>query len=686
MKKAPTESERPALRRGNQPRASLVRADIQALRAFAVTAVVLYHLWPGVLPGGYVGVDVFFVISGFLITSQLIKRRESGRIGLASFWAARARRLLPASLTVLAASALLTLGFAPAVVQGQYLRSILGSTFYVENWLLAADAVDYLGQDNAPPIAQHYWSLSVEEQFYLVWPLVLVLCALGATGVAAARRRTFFWILAITVGSLALSIYLTDTSPAYGYFSTLGRMWEFGIGAAVALMPRIVLGRVVHLMLWWGAWLALLGTLLAFGATTPFPGPWALLPTVAAALLIAIGPSAPSMALNRAESARPLQWVGDQSYGIYLWHWPLIIIAPAILGRPADLPENIVILAVTVTLAALTKRFIEDPIRFGRAKLARPRTVAASSIAAMCLVAGLALVPQALMARADAERESAVAGELTDVSECRGASALLTAECEATWQSATASEDLIPSLTSLYDDTDGAFACYQQEASSEVVPCRIGSEASDAVRIALTGDSHAAMLIPALRTEAERLGWSIDLYVGRGCVWAHDAPDDECKSRRDSVDSAITNGDYDAVIVTGWNQEAFTPEQRSSLAEMYSNTWLRAQQLGIRVVAVADNPGVPQSTIDCIARTDSFALETCAFSRPTYLEEDPIRAAAIESGAALIDLTDAYCTADDLCPAVEGGVIVYRDSHHITASFSRTLAPYLSSAIEQALK
>ena len=320
-----------------------VRADIQALRAFAVLAVVLFHLWPGRVPGGFIGVDVFFVISGYLITSQLVRRRRTrGRIGLASFWAARARRLLPASLLVLAVSVVLVVLWAPDVLRAQYLQSIIASTLYVENWSLAFNQVDYLAHDNPPPIAQHYWSLSVEEQFYLIWPFVVIIGTLGFW--QRLRRPVVGLVVAITTlgfFSFVLNVWLTASGSPYAYFATPGRFWEFALGALVAVMAGPALGTATRWLAWLLGWGALIAVLFIYGPQTAFPGFAAVIPTVATAVLIAAGPTTPEPFVARLIAARPVQWVGDLSYGIYLWHWPLIIIAPAVLGRPPALLENV---------------------------------------------------------------------------------------------------------------------------------------------------------------------------------------------------------------------------------------------------------------------------------------------------------------------------------------------------------
>jgi len=654
------------------------RADIQALRAFAVAAVVLFHVWPKAIEGGYIGVDVFFVISGYLITGQLVRLRERGNLRLGAFWAARARRLLPAALLVLLASTALTVLFAPPALVTQYLRSIVGSTLYVENWVLAADAVDYLAAENAPPIAQHYWSLSVEEQFYIVWPLLVIAATTAILTKKYGRRALVALLLAITVGSLVLSIVTTFAAPSFAYFATPVRMWEFGFGALVAVIPSIIVPALLRSLIWIAGWAALLFSAFAFDSATPFPGYAAILPVSATALLILIGP-APPFRLASMQGWKPIQWLGDNSYGIYLWHWPLVVIAPAILGADLELWQNILLVITTCVLAALGKRFVEDPLRFGRLATFRPRAILAGTLVAMLLVVAAAGLPALSIAASTQAQTERAQAEVADPASCRGANILLNPSCEGARDIPVPSADLIPGLGGLYDDTDGAFDCYTA-AETALEPCHIGSDDPEAVRIALTGDSHAAMLVPGLRDVAADAGWSIDVYVGRGCVWSAD-PDPKCAARQASLQKDLLSNGYDAIVVTAWNQLEATDQVRQQRAERFAERWRTAREQGIQVIPVLDNPGIAQSSADCVTSTSSFTFETCAFAAADFLREDPLALAADESGVTPVDLRGAYCDPDGVCPMVAGGVVVYRDLHHITASFSHSLAPYLLDEI-----
>ncbi|OAN41282.1 acyltransferase family protein [Microbacterium sp. H83] len=296
------------------------RRDIQGLRALAVTLVVVFHLLPALLPGGYVGVDVFFVISGFLITAHLLRELEAtGTVRVTEFWARRVRRLLPASLLVLAVCAVLTFTVMPGITRVQNFFEIAVASGYVLNWNLAASAVDYLNASNPESLVQHYWSLSVEEQFYLVWPLLLVVAVFlafrgrpprgeiaGRTSHGGTTRRAVLAaLLLVFVASLVFSIVETARSQPSAYFITTTRAWEFALGGLVALVPTLRLGGIVHAAVSWVALAAIVASAFLFGAGTAFPGSIALIPVGATALLILLGDSDSPVSPQRLSHVAP---------------------------------------------------------------------------------------------------------------------------------------------------------------------------------------------------------------------------------------------------------------------------------------------------------------------------------------------------------------------------------------------
>lgn len=375
------------LERPGTPRAEKTgfRPDIQALRALAVGLVVFHHLWPTVLTGGFVGVDAFFVISGYLITAQLTHEiNGTGRIRIADFYARRIRRLLPAALLVLGSIVAAVHALVPQDRWTDNARQVLASALYGQNWLLGADPVD---PTRVTGMA-HYWSLSVEEQFYLLWPLLLLLLF---------KLRAPWARLASTAGlgllSLAWCIHLTEADPAAAYFITPVRVWEFAIGAVIALAgTRIVLPPALANAVSFLGFAALVGSAVHFTGLTPYPGSAALLPTLGAALVIAAGTGRERQWHTVLTSSRPVQLLGDISYSLYLWHWPLLILAPlAVSDGVLDLPVRLGVLAAALILAYTTKRLVEDPIRTSPRLTGSTRLTflaMAVGLAAICLAAG----------------------------------------------------------------------------------------------------------------------------------------------------------------------------------------------------------------------------------------------------------------------------------------------------------
>src|SRR3954451_21103684 len=304
------------------------RPEIQALRALAVALVIAAHVWPDLVPGGFVGVDVFFVVSGYLITSLLVEEiARTGRIRLTAFWARRARRILPAALVTLLVCAVATMILVPSNHWDAFMREVAASAAYVENWQLAHTAVDYFAKDDGVSPVQHYWSLSVEEQFYLMWPLLL----LGPPAVPRRRGpQSRVVALAAAMGvltavSLSWSILHTPNDPEAAYFVTPTRAWEFGAGGVLALLPQLARSPVlVRAILSWLGLAAIVVAAFAYGSDTVFPGSAALLPVLGTLAVIRAGAPDHRLAPARLLALGPIQRTGDLSYSLYLWHWPVL--------------------------------------------------------------------------------------------------------------------------------------------------------------------------------------------------------------------------------------------------------------------------------------------------------------------------------------------------------------------------
>ncbi|WP_173923565.1 acyltransferase [Agromyces sp. Marseille-P2726] len=375
------------------PRAA-VRPEIQALRAVAIGCVVLYHFWPAALPAGFVGVDVFFVVSGFLITGLLLRDAERfGRVRLREFYVRRIRRILPAAMVVLTACGIATLLFVPRIEWRPFLQQVLSSALYVQNWHLARDSQIPGSADLESTPVQHFWSLSVEEQFYLLWPLLII----GAVWLAARFGRTRPAMAGAVLGAATLAsfvhcVLLTAQDHNLAYFSTFARAWEFGVGGLLALVPAMA-GERLRRTRALAAWVGLAAVAVAARTFTDhalFPGAIALVPVLGTAAVIWAGMPRAALSLAPVAELRPVQWFGDLSYSLYLWHWPIIMFTPYITGQPSHAPVMVLLLVLSIVVSAASKRWIEDPFRRSvpreRLRMPRARRAAVASVAAISAV------------------------------------------------------------------------------------------------------------------------------------------------------------------------------------------------------------------------------------------------------------------------------------------------------------
>jgi len=675
----PTTRKRPV-------RASHFQPHIQGLRAIAVILVVLYHFWPGRLSGGYIGVDIFFVISGYLITGQLAREIErTGRIGLPSFWAKRVRRLLPASITVLVFCTLATLFVLPLSGLVDSLKEILASTFYFENWSLALGSVNYLASHDASMV-QHYWSLSLEEQFYVFWPLLL----LAATwlGVRFFNRRRWLPMVGLVVVasiiSLIMSVLYTHTNPAEAFFVTFTRVWEFGAGAVLALLPKWrPRGAWWPNILGYGGVLLILVTAYKYNAQTAFPGYMAILPVLGAAAIIASDRAKNWWDIGSVLGGRPQRFIGDISYSVYLWHWPLIIIAPFVPGWGLEGWNRVVLFIVSFVLGWLTKKFIEDPTRnWNFLTRRKPRAsyvfmVALMAVSSVFVVSAFAI---------NNPKYQAAASELQHINAnppaCFGA--LASPDC----QNPDLNGKVIPGPGFGNADEPGHVECFVQLNESDVKACHFGSKQPDAPRVALVGDSHAYQYLNVMIQLANENGWSLTTYLKGACPWntafaggPSIAFTDSCAQWKNNFKAELEKQPtYDAIFTASL---ADTPYPNSTAAEVskgYVAAWKEAK--GAPIVTLVDNPDFAVDPNKCL-RLRSPA--DCTERRADVLKKvDPIEAAASTAGAVLLDFTDKYCD-DTKCFSVVSGANVYRDQDHLTVTWTLTLKPAIGDAIKRAL-
>lgn len=680
--------------------------EVQAMRALAVMLVVVYHVWPTRLSGGFVGVDVFFVISGFLITAHLLREYSAdGRIRVAAFWSRRIRRLLPAAFVVLAACAVAAFVLLPEVVRSDTLKQIAAASLYGLNWVLAIDAVDYLAAGDTATVVQHYWTLSVEEQFYVLWPLLLVVAAFVAARVSRGRRveHPARLVLIVSGGvvaaSLAYSIVFTWLNPAFAYFSTFTRAWEFAAGgllaasavAAPTLWQRVrasILGVRTGVLTVAGAALVV-GAAFALDGASPFPGVLAAFPVVGTMLLILGGMPEPRI-LGVPLRWRPVQFLGDISYSLYLWHWPLIMGFVLLLGRRPALIEAIAIVVASIVLAALTKVLVEDPAR--RSKLLSRRLVAAFALAAVgggAFVGTYLVDRQVTAAQAIADRQELLENA-ADTDGCFGANALLgTAECPDPFVLGPEVD-----LTAAANDLDYQNWCltwFDEDWAS----CEFGDPAATEGTLALVGDSHAASMVAAFDEYFAQKGWKVVTYTRFGCsglnqgfVGEDDLTENgrkeyACRVWSERVRSELAARDdiSDIVYLNYTSDYAKRAPQYILTVEDIVATWQQMVAAGKQVHVIKDWPRTDGDSVPVCLAPHVGETGPCSTDRSTSVPVDPQDAAAeLVPGVQRIDLTDAYCDAQR-CYAVVGGFVVYADHNHISGSYSRSLMPYLGPLV-----
>lgn len=662
-----------------------VRPDIQALRAFAVMAVILYHLWPQNIRGGYVGVDMFFVISGFLITGQLLREsRETGSIRLGQFWARRARRLLPASLLVIGASLAATVLLIPEYFWKQFFSEFVASTLYFQNWRLNWDAVDYLARDNVASPVEHFWSLSVEEQFYFVWPL-LVLLGWRALGAAPERRRKLFTALVlgvVTAASLAFCIVETSTNPSGAYFATTTRAWEFGVGSLLACLPEkwfTAPRKLRSIVVWTG--LVLLGfSVFVFTDAMPFPGYIAVVPVAGTAAVIWARSVGTSPA-GRLLGAEPLQFLGNNSYSAYLWHWPLIVITPFAVGEPLGWEWGVVLLVASFALAVVTRILVEDPIRNNkRLHQSRPAWTYAWSAAALSVIVATTGVVAANAFPTDHGKTDVVATALAKG--CLGAGPSLSEveDCD----DLAIDSLILPRSAELDADNGNAFDCWT-DRNQELESCSFGPADGSPFRVALVGDSHAAMLLPGLLPQLDSVGWRLDTFVGWGCQWTVSA-ENQCEGARGAIQSRLMDGDYDLVITTA-SRMSYAGQPYEQAVQDYVTAWTPVKNSGTRVIVIADNPLPSTEARECLILAGDVydKAQECTTQRSTAESlQDHLIDASDVAGVPLIRFDEVYCQ-EDVCPMVSHHVVIYRDNSHITATFSKTLGPAIVDKVQAIL-
>lgn len=684
------------------------RPDVEGLRAVAIVLVVLYHCKTRVT-GGYVGVDVFFVISGFLITSQLVRELVvEHRISFLAFYARRARRILPAATvctiaTVVASGLILSPLAALRVFDDAKAAALFGANFH-----FAAVGADYFNATLPPSPLQHYWSLSVEEQFYLVWPLLLVVSSLVWLSVAGRSRPRLRGVVVVltvvAVLSLLASINWTPNSPDSAYYSIVTRAWELSVGALIALsvpVTRRLSGPAAAILTWIGLGVIALAA-MTLNDDTSYPGSAAILPVAGAALIIGAGGAADRRwGAEALLGTTPFQRIGSWSYSWYLWHWPVLVLGAAVVGHSLSEGQALALAALALVLAVLSFVLVERPVRRMTLIVRRPAiglagaaTLVATSLAVAALSApSLAVVdtgaPVAAPAVGVSHRltEQQLAKDLVAGTEIRK----LPSNLNPPLRSATDAKPLIV--------TNG---CHLQYPETRSKPCVYGDRSST-TSVVLFGDSHAATWFPALDRISRQQHWRLVDFTKYACpppevaiLW-RGTPYPQCLKWRADTLRRIAALKPALVIMTGARYLSAQSRPQAGIPVRFANAWqngldatfrfFRAHTPATHLILVSDVPTLRESDPDCVsAHPDD--VRACNTKRTKAIILPKAKAAELaiakQDHVPVIDPTRWFC-APRYCPAIVGNIILYRDDAHMVPAWSNFLTPLFSDAILSAM-
>jgi peptidoglycan/LPS O-acetylase OafA/YrhL len=665
--------------------------------------VLLYHGFHAPFTGGFVGVDVFFVISGFLITDLLLQEKaRNGRISISRFYARRVKRILPAATLVVLATVFAAYYWLGFIARNQIADDAKWTAVFTANIHFGLLGTDYLGSQLPPSPLQHMWSLGVEEQFYLVWPGVLLGLVLLVRG-ERHRNALAVTLLGIIGASLAWSVTQTRTNATWAYFSPLTRAWELALGALVAVLAtvaaRVRPSWLIELLSLCGI-TGIMVSALVLNSSTHYPGSAVALPVISTALLIATGCANQRTLVGRALAVRPMQWIGARSYSLYLWHWPFLIIAAEYLRHDLSATQNTGLLLLALAATAITYRLIENPARHARVLAQRTRLTLAIGAILIIVTVGIAQWQIATPANVSRRHENTPLAGGSYATTAQVVDAVKAAE-----QVQTLPDTVAASLREP-DDGGGASGCFDRldthmpaileahQPASDIGfgECASGDPGGTKLMV-MFGDSRAWMFGAPLELIAAKTGWKLRVFGFGGCEVADleflsaetNAPNKECDAFRSAAISQIRALHPNLVITTSAGDHKLadgtvpTPAQSQ---DAWVSTFHKLAQPGTRLAMIGPIPYWPNNDARCLA-AHVAEVQKCSLATAelvTNEHEAPQAAAAAAAGVVFVSPRPWVCA--DRCEPVIADIRVYRETYH----FSSTYAVYLTGALSEALQ
>ncbi|AJT41643.1 acyltransferase [Psychromicrobium lacuslunae] len=681
----PRQGPESSIARGNQDGASsppkrAFRPEVEGLRFLAVFLVVIYHVWLGRVSGG---VDIFLLISAFLMTGQFVRRIERDEpIRLGKHWLHLLKRLLPVAVLVIAVTVLLSWWLLPGNRWPSIISDAWASLFYFENWAAAFNSVDYYAAHNVASPFQHFWSLSMQAQVFLLWPIIFAALALLRRKLGW-NLKTMMWIVfgGIFVASLAFSIIFTQSNQSFAYFDLRTRLWEFALGSLLALaLPHLKMSRAVRVLIGWLGLLLIISCGLVLQVDQQFPGYLALWPTLAAAMVIAAGSSASKFGADRILSAPFMRFMGGNSYALYLWHWPILVIFLSWQNRDSvDWLTGAAIILLAALLAILSTKFVERPVRrFVWVEAAWHRPIL---LVSACVF--LAIVP--LLGWQGAMKAQVIEASKNSSADNPGAAALVPG-FEPGGNPEAPTQPAASKISEQFAVLDSSCAGKWLSEVKEInAVCRSHSVTdSPAKSIVVIGDSHSEQWMPALQYAADQNNWQMISIIKAACPYSTSQPtaSDDCNAFNAEATDYLLQRSPDAVLMVGTAAKPSSPEEVLQPGFTEATTELIAN--GISVVAMRDNPRFAFNMAECVISKGSQA-DDCNPQRGDLLAElSPFESLeAKPPGLITLDMSDYIC-AQNSCPGVIGNIFVYIDDNHLTKDYSASMGPVFAQRLLKA--
>ena len=661
------------------------RPEIQGLRAVAVLLVVVFHIFTDRVSGG---VDIFLFISAFFLTGSFTRKMESGRpLAVGRYWLHVFTRLMPMAVLTILLTLVAVATVYPLADRASWRTEALASALYVENWTLAFNAVDYYAADNTSlsPF-QHFWSLSVQGQVFILWPLLFLVSALVARRTGARPRAVLTTAFAsVFVVSLLWSVTQTSQNQAFTYFDTRARLWEFALGSLLALaLPFLHLGRRTRVFLGWAGLASMIAVGVVVDVQGAFPGWIALWPLMSATAVIVAGTSGSHFGVDRVLASRPLTRLGDSAYALYLIHWPLLITYSVLTGsQKPGAAAGVVLVVVSLGAALLLSVRVERPLR----AWGWPQTAAWRSAVVLGACAALVVAPVTLWRGAEAA-ESARVLEAADRN--NPGAAVLRPDYE---PAGDPGAPVLPVVEGRYpfpeypEECDPALEAQLTEVGAE--SCHVLVPQADPAGVVLmAGNSHVMQWSPALRRLGEERRLEVVSYTRGSCLVApmeeqvDDSP--KCPDFLADLNLVVEHVRPDVVFMQGTrstyeDEEMLTPGMTGRMEEIAGT--------GAHVLALRDNPRFAAGSPTTCGTMHGVDAVTC---RWTHAVLDPNTSplaglADAHPRIAQVQLNDMICP-DRQCQPTVGNVHVYWDDNHLTPTYVETLAPVFIERVLAALE